>query len=557
MATGAGVDAQAASSNDEETMRKFRIAILNSLVALVLLLSACTMVPETPLGTPDKLTFIHLNDTYRVGAVEDGNKGGFGRVVTLLRKYDAIGADVRLLHGGDFLYPSLESQLWNGQQIVEAFNYMDNLAPMIVVAGNHEFDRRTPEHLVNAVRASRFDWIGDNYRFNTGSSDVDAALHSGFTYRHRDRTVGIFSLTLHADDGGNERDYVPISRDYQAVARRMIEQFDAEGVDLIIGLTHLHMADDLEIATLKRDHPKFAFIVGGHEHEPEYSPATPDSAAVMKGASNAREIWTIDVTFDADGLPIVAAEQVPLAAEIAEDVDYAQIVDKWRDRLLDVYPFLESGVGRAAMPMDATEQTIRNNETSWGNYIVDQMRDAFGSPQADLAFINSGTLRIDDYIADDIRFEDIARTFGFSSYLRYMTISGGEFRALMEAGYRGSGPSKGYFPQVSGFRVCVDRSRASLDRIVSMQVPTDDGWQEIEANKEYVLVIPDFLFRGGDGYTVPEHRKAAASRPGSELKYLVLDGIVRAQAEGKAIGEPVDPANPRYVELGPDRQSCW
>ena len=127
----------------------------------------------------------------------------------------------------------------------------------------------------------------------------------------------------------------------------------------------------------------------------------------------------------------------------------------------------------------------------------------------------------------------------------------------MEAGYRGSGPSKGYFPQVSGFRICVDRGREDFDRIVSLQVPSNSGWQEIETDREYVLVIPDFLFRGGDGYEVPEYRKASASRPGSELKYLVLDGIVRAQAEGRAIGEPVDPVNPRYVELSADRADCW
>jgi 2',3'-cyclic-nucleotide 2'-phosphodiesterase (5'-nucleotidase family) len=115
----------------------------------------------------------------------------------------------------------------------------------------------------------------------------------------------------------------------------------------------------------------------------------------------------------------------------------------------------------------------------------------------------------------------------------------------MEAGYRGEGESKGYFPQVSGFRVCVDRSRESLDRIVSLQVPVEGGWQEIADDQDYVLVIPDFLFGGGDGYEVPERRKALASRPGSELKYLILDGIVRAQSEGRAIGVAVDPRNPR------------
>ena len=48
-----------------------------------------------------------MNDTYQVGAVEDGNAGGFGRVVSVIRELQAEGKDVRILHGGDFLYPSL------------------------------------------------------------------------------------------------------------------------------------------------------------------------------------------------------------------------------------------------------------------------------------------------------------------------------------------------------------------------------------------------------------------------------------------------------------------
>ena len=124
----------------------------------------------------------------------------------------------------------------------------------------------------------------------------------------------------------------------------------------------------------------------------------------------------------------------------------------------------------------------------------------------------------------------------------------------MEVGYRGSG-SQGYFPQISGFRVCVDRSRPVGSRIVSLQVPVDAGWQEITADQQYMLVLPDFLYQGGDGYELPKDRPV--SRPGSELKYLVLDAIVRAQAEGRAVGALPDPDNPRHVELGPERRSCW
>jgi 5'-nucleotidase len=224
---------------------------------------ACSAIPQQP-PRVSGITFILLNDTYRVGAVEDGTAGGFGRVVTLVRELQAEGRDVRILHGGDFLYPSLESQLWHGMQIVDAFNFIDAVAPMYVVAGNHEFDPRTSDHLIEAVKASDFDWVGDNYYFATGDAEADRALHEQFVFEADGRRVGLFGLLLHAKDGGNERDYVPTEPDYFERAENAIEALDAAGVDLIIGVTHLHMWTDVEIAALRSKFPQFMFIVGGH-----------------------------------------------------------------------------------------------------------------------------------------------------------------------------------------------------------------------------------------------------------------------------------------------------
>jgi hypothetical protein len=37
----------------------------------------------------------------------------------------------------------------------------------------------------------------------------------------------------------------------------------------------------------------------------------------------------------------------------------------------------------------------------------------------------------------------------------------------------------------------------------------------------------------------------------------VLDAIINAQAEGRTIGEDVDPANPRIVILESAGDACW
>lgn len=120
----------------------------------------------------------------------------------------------------------------------------------------------------------------------------------------------------------------------------------------------------------------------------------------------------------------------------------------------------------------------------------------------------------------------------------------------LKAGYRGPGPGKGYFPQISGFRVCVDRSRPNGERIVQMQMqlPTEDRvWEEIFPDKAYSVVVPDFIYRGGDGYDFSVARDAF--RPGSDLKYLVLDAVIRALAAGEKIGVERTPDNARFAIL--------
>ena len=434
----------------------------------LLLVAACGPDPiEAAEGFADRVTFIHVNDTYRVGDVEEGRRGGFGRVATILRSLKAEGRVVRVTHGGDFLYPSLESQLWNGEQMVEALNFINDLAPLYVVPGNHEFDRKTPEAVVNALRGSKFTWVADNMHLDTGQPDVDSALKTAFTFSANGHKVGVFALTAIPGDGGNERDYAPFDKEYLTTAEDSIQRLQAEGAELIFGLTHLYLADDKRVAMLKEKYSSFMFIVGGHDHEPEFEAGDANNAMIMKGASNARTIWQIDIDF-ADGAPAVDAAQIVVDTTIEKDPEYSRIASRWQEKLLDSMPFLLSRIGEAAVPLDGREVAVRGQESNWGNFIADQMPGAFGEPKADFAFIHGGSLRIDDYVAEDITFEDIGRAFGFSSFLRHMKMSGGEFITLMEAGFRGEKIDEGYFPQISGFRVCVDRRQASGSRIVQL-----------------------------------------------------------------------------------------
>jgi 2',3'-cyclic-nucleotide 2'-phosphodiesterase (5'-nucleotidase family) len=548
------IDYYSLSVHSKLAAMKIRILLL-----LPLLVAAYACTPEPAVSESTGLTFIHMNDTYRVADVEDGTRGGLGRVATIIRQLQAQGREVHVLHGGDLLSPSLESQIWYGGQMVQALNFIDELAPAYFIAGNHEFDIRDSDlaYFVNAVRSSDFDWVGDNYRFKTGDEVADSSLETGFTFAAGGKTIGVFAVTLHPQDGGTERSYVEYDHDYMATAQRAVAGLELQGVDMIIGLTHLYMKDDILLATLREEHPKLEFIVGGHDHEMISQAQSDESAAIFKGSSNARVVWRIDVDFDADGDASIQATAIPMDNDVAKDSSYQELEDQWRADLLRLYPIIDVKVGMAGIRFDVTEESIRNAENPWGDLIVDVARSAFGQPKSDFAFINSGSIRIDDYIADDITYEDIARTFGFPSQVRRINVSGTEFKTMMEAGYRGAGRSEGFFPQVSGFRVCVDRRKPDKERIVSLQVDSADGWTEIDSQKIYSVILPNFIFGDRDGYAMPPGARETASPPGPELKYLLVDAIVKAQFENKTVGVEVDPANPRYMQLDANRESCW
>ena len=86
-------------------------------------------------------------------------------------------------------------------------------------------------------------------------------------------------------------------------------------------------------------------------------------------------------------------------------------------------------------------------------------------------------------------------------------------------------------------------------------MPVDGGWQDIDRSKDYSLVSSDFIFRGGDGYDFSNARDV--SRPGSELKYRVLDAVLIAQASGRKVGKRVDPDNPRIAFMPEGNQTCF
>lgn len=481
-------------------------------------------------------TFVQINDVYRIDAVENGAAGGIGRVVTVAeRARRATGAPVRVLHAGDFIAPSLESRYFEGQQMIDALNFLSARAPVIAVAGNHEFDERRPGMLANAIKASRFPWLAANVRLNTGDAEADRRLGRDTVIESGGMRIGIFTLTFL----DSPRDYATWDTAFVALAERSIQALEGQNVDAIVGLTHLDLAVDQQIAALRRTHPRLLWIAGGHEHYLIHHPLTDSTAAITKGDSNARRIWQV-VVGRSGGQPALRADSIDLNESVAIDPTYRrEVQEKWAARMREKIPFFDQVIGRSGTRMDASEEVVRNQESAWGNWLADQMRTAFPTVPADIGVLNGGAIRIDDVITGEIRWEHLARTFGFPTRVGLVWLRGRDLKETVLERSVSGGRGEGRFLQVSGLRFSFDRSRPANQRVTSVEVQRGTAWEPLDDNRVYIVAVPDYLFGGGDGYMF--HNRALLSvPPGADLRLIAFDALSAAYAAGQAIAPAVE-----------------
>jgi 5'-nucleotidase / UDP-sugar diphosphatase len=125
--------------------------------------------PRTRAATPPaaRLTFLHVNDVYRIGE-GNGGRGGMPRSAAVVKaERETARAQNRYLicvHAGDTLSPSLMSSFDQGAHMVDLFN---ESGLDIFVPGNHEFDFGK-EVYFERMKEARFTILAANLKDREG-----------------------------------------------------------------------------------------------------------------------------------------------------------------------------------------------------------------------------------------------------------------------------------------------------------------------------------------------------------------------------------------------------
>ena len=271
--------------------------------------------------------------------------------------------------------------------------------------------------------------------------------------------VGIFGLTVDS----KKPEYAAGFADPVDTARRLTAELRAQGAEVVVGLTHLNAKDDRRLlATLGDAGPDV--VVGGHDHE--HMACDAGGRLVLKADADARTATVIELTLDADGKLAVGHRLEPIAEGLAEDCALAGRVDSWLALHEGYFCGQQGGGGghrrrpraasssssaAAARRLVAEESKIRGEETNLGDWVADRMVEAFAGCGAQVAFVNSGSLRLNqDIPAGPITRRTIEELFAYPAPLYLLRLKGSTLQQVAAHAVDGW-PGAGNWLQVSGF----------------------------------------------------------------------------------------------------------
>jgi len=491
---------------------------------------AAALLPGMALAQNGTLTFLHINDVYEIAPVR--GRGGLAELTTLLKRERARNPAAITTLGGDFLSPSLMSGTTKGSQMVDLFNA---IGTDVAVFGNHEFDFGV-DVARTRIGESRFPWLGTNV-LGTDGKPFGGALAT-WTRQAGDITVGFFGvltpLTKHMSSPGDS----VVFSDVKPAAEAAVKQLKAAGAHVIVGLTHLDIAEDRELA---RDVKGISLILGGHDHDPItfYEGDT----LILKAGFDAHFLGVADLavrtrTTDKGPLTTVVPSEwrMVTTSGVAPDPEVGARVKSYTDRL---DADLNVVIGRTLGDLDSRKEVVRTRESTMGNLFADALRETL---KADVAITNGGGLRGDVLhpAGTEIRRRDIFAEMPFGNVGVLLELTGAGLLAALENGVSRIEDKAGRFPQVSGVTFVYDLKAPAGSRIVEAKV----GGKPLDPVATYRIATSDYMLRGGDGYTPFTKGKVVIDPSGAVLlativmEYVAAKGTVAPKVEGRIVAKP-------------------
>ena len=438
-----------------------------------------------------EFTFLQVNDVYEIAPIQGGQYGGMARVETVHQDLLKENKNTLLLMAGDFLNPSLlgtlkhQGERIKGRQMIEVMNAMNF---DLVAFGNHEFDLSESD-LQKRLNESNFPWMSSNvfyqqndtislfYKERGGKKEfVNDTYIKEFTDQDGTKVkVGFISVCIPS----NPKSYVKYTPIFEEVERAY--NLLKDEVDLVFGLTHLTVAQDIKMLEM---FPQIPLIMGGHEHTNMRIPV--GKSFVVKADANAKTVYIHKVSFDTKTKThSISSVLKEINETVKSDIKVAAVVDQWQEvlktKIKEIIEHPEKIIYTAETPLEARDTPIRSVQTNMGNLITKAMSFSYDDA-VDCALVNGGSIRIDDVLEGAVSPVDIFRVLPYGGPILKVKMKGGLLKDVLDFGENASGTG------------------AYLQRF-NVKYQNDDWYvsdEKIISNKSYTVAFSDYLLKGFD-----------------------------------------------------------
>ncbi|XP_047522098.1 protein 5NUC-like isoform X3 [Pieris napi] len=555
------------------------ILLLTTVIAVIALSSSSIVKSPSNDGTFE-LLILHNNDMHArfeqtsqlsgacTTADRDAGKcyGGFPRVAHVVKEArkaaeSGEGPPVLYLNAGDTYTGTAWFTIYKWKIAAE---FLNALQPDAVSLGNHEFDQGvsglTPfiENLKSPVLAANL------ILTKVPELEKEVNLRNSIVFNISGTPIGVIGYLT------PETKHLVLPNDVEYIEevtalQREVKILQEDGVKIIIALGHSGYLKDLEIAK-KVD--GLSLVIGGHTNTFLWNGTSPDSETiigpyptyvtqtsgkqvpVVQAYAYTKYLGKLHMVFNskgellkADGNPILLDNSIP------QDPEVLNIINQYKEKVLN---YTEEVIGNTSVVLDGL--SCQHTECNLGNLIADAMVYTYAMEyngehwtDAPIAVIQGGGIRSSisvTKIPTTITKGDLIAVLPFEGILVVVTMTGTILKQMLEhaiANLSDLDPP-GEFLQVSGLKVTYNVDKPIGSKVINIMarcwncsIPL---YSDVTENEEYNVIMPNFIFNGGDGYGMftglPVQSLTYGEFDATSL-YIKQHSPVRPEIEGRVI----------------------
>ncbi len=479
------------------------------------LLASVSLISSHALATPSfKLDLLHTNDLHAhfLPFKSDGSsctyntcRGGWAKIKSFIDKERKNNPNLILLDAGDRFSGTVFYTLRKSQDMPLLLNEMKYDAMCL---GNHDFDDGLPE-LEKFQKKINAPILNSNIIFPQ-KSDLSKSILPAIVLHKMGRQIGIISaLTPTTKTTSSNAKEIELTEPIETI-QPLIQKLKKQNVDIIILLNHIGIDKDIELAQQLSD---VDIIVSAHTHtllsnNPNEKDAKGGYPVVIKNKDNknvlivsagigGHHVGKLSVEFDEKGeILAYQGDTIPMDNSITPDSQMLKILETIQS---EIDTILNQKIFSTTQKIPLTHDGLFCSESCYiGEVLTDSLLKAAQKiePKTDFAFLNSGGIRA-GFQQGDITFKNIAQTYPFDSKAVIVKIKGKDIISYLNHGLKEyvTDDRTNPFIQTGGLGYLFSGTNKLVKKI---DIPN----KTLEDEKEYLVVMPSFLAKGGDGFPI-------------------------------------------------------